>query len=84
MDGTALLRSLLSADGLQLSSPALSYAAWWWLPSALPCCLLSGLSFGALEVCNPLSDVAVVDLLVLFSKMTLVLGKSGFPGARAA
>lgn len=32
---------------------------------ALPCCLLRVLSFGAVEVCNPLSDVAVVDLLVL-------------------
>lgn len=65
MDGTSLLWSPLSADGLQLLVQLPHTLRGALLLYALPCCLLSVLSFGAVEVCNPLSDVAVVDLLVL-------------------
>lgn len=33
---------------------------------APPCCLLFVLSFRAVEVCNPLTEVAGADLLMLF------------------
>ena len=78
MDGTSLLWSLLSAMACSFLAQLCPTLCGSWLLSALPCCLLSGLLFGAVEVCNPLSNVAVVDLL--FSKMTLVLGKNGARG----